>query len=44
VSDGDIHAACVSVAANIDLSEEIGAVDFRAALAALRAAKQADGG
>ncbi|HLH91957.1 MAG TPA: hypothetical protein VKX28_26295, partial [Xanthobacteraceae bacterium] len=44
VSDADIHSACVSVAANIDLSEEVGAAEFRAALAALRAAKQADGG
>jgi hypothetical protein len=34
----------VSVAANIDLSEEVGAAEFGAALAALRAAKQADGG
>jgi hypothetical protein len=44
VSDADIHAACVSVAANIDLSEEVGAAEFRAALAALRAAKQSNGG
>lgn len=44
VPDADIHSACVSVAANIDLSEEVGAAEFRAALAALRAAKQADGG
>jgi hypothetical protein len=44
VSDRDIHSACVSVAANIDLSEEVGAAEFRAALAALRAAKQAKGG
>jgi hypothetical protein len=44
VSDGDIHSACVSVAANIDLSEEVGAAEFRAAVAALRAAKQAKGG
>ncbi len=44
VSDGDIHAACLSVAANINLAEEIGAAEFRAALAALRAAKLADGG
>jgi len=43
VSDGDIHAACLSVAASIDLSEEIGAAEFRAALAALRAAKKAEG-
>jgi len=44
VSDDDIRAACLAVAASIDLSEEIGAAEFRAALAALRAAKQADGG
>lgn len=44
VSDGDIHSACVSVAANIDLSEEVGAAEFRAALAALRAAKNSKGG
>ena len=43
VSDRDIHAACLSVAANIDLSEEIGAAEFRAALAALRAAKKVGG-
>jgi hypothetical protein len=44
VPDADIHSACVSVAANINLSEEVGAAEFRAALAALRAAQQADGG
>jgi hypothetical protein len=44
VSDDNIHTACVSVAANIDLAEEVGAAEFRAALAALRAAKQAKGG
>lgn len=44
VSDADIHANCLSVAAGIDLSEEVGAAEFRAALAALRAAKQAKGG
>jgi hypothetical protein len=44
VSDDVVHAACLSVAANIDLSEEIGAAEFRAALAALQAAKQAKGG
>lgn len=44
VSDDDVHAACLSVAANIDLSEEVGAAEFRAALAALQAAKQAKGG
>lgn len=44
VSDGAIHAACLSVAASIDLAEEIGAAEFRAALAALRAARQANAG
>ncbi len=44
VSNADIHSACVSIAANIDLSEEVGAAEFRAALTALRAVKQADGG
>lgn len=44
MSDDDVHAACLSVAANIDLSEEVGGAEFRAALAALRAAKQAKGG
>jgi hypothetical protein len=44
VADDDIRAACLAVAASIDLSEEIGAAEFRAALVALRAAKQADGG
>lgn len=44
VSDGDIHAACLSVAANTDLAEEIGAAEFRAALAALRAGMRANGG
>lgn len=43
VSDDDVHAACLSVAANIDLAEEIGAAEFRAALAALRAAKKTPG-
>ncbi|ABA05380.1 hypothetical protein Nwi_2125 [Nitrobacter winogradskyi Nb-255] len=37
VADDDIRAACLAVAASIDLSEEIGAAEFRAALAALRA-------
>jgi hypothetical protein len=44
VSDADVHSTCVSVAASIDLSEEVGAAEFRAALAALRAAKQTKGG
>jgi hypothetical protein len=43
VSDDDVHAPCLSVAAIIDLAEEIGAAEFRAALAALRAAKKATG-
>jgi len=44
VSESDIHRACMSVVANIELSEEEGAAEFRAAFAALRAAKQANGG
>lgn len=44
VSDDDVHAACLSVAASINLTEEIGAAEFRAALAALRAAQQTKGG
>ena len=44
VSDDDVHAACLSIAADIDISEEVGAAEFRAALAALQAAKQAKGG
>jgi hypothetical protein len=44
VADDDIRAACLPVAASIDLSEEIGAAEFRAALAALRAVKNSKGG
>jgi hypothetical protein len=44
VSDDDIHAACRSVAASIDLSEETGAAEFRAAIAALRAVENSKGG
>ena len=44
VTDDDIRAACLAVAASIDLSEEIGAAEFRAALAALRALKNSKGG
>jgi len=44
VADDDIRAACLAVAASIDLSEEIGAAEFRAALAALRAVKNSKGG
>ena len=43
VADDNIHTACASVAANIDLSEEVDAAEFRAALAALRAAKKVGG-
>jgi uncharacterized protein YllA (UPF0747 family) len=35
VSDEEIHNACLSVAATIDLSKEIGLAAFRAALTAL---------
>ncbi|MBN9362822.1 MULTISPECIES: hypothetical protein [unclassified Devosia] len=38
VTDADIHAACLAVAASINLSEEIGAAEFSAALIALRRA------
>jgi hypothetical protein len=40
VTDGDVHAACLAVAAQIDLSEERGAAEFRAALAAIREAER----
>lgn len=39
VTDTDIHVACLSVPASIDLAEEVGAAEFRAALAALRQAQ-----
>lgn len=39
VSDADIHAACLSVAEHSDLSEQQGAAEFRAALAAIRKAE-----
>lgn len=41
VSDDDLRTACLFVAANIDLAEEIGGAEFRAALTALRAVKKA---
>ena len=44
VSDRDIRDACLSVAACIDLSEEVGAAEFRASLAAVRAVMKAEGG
>jgi hypothetical protein len=40
VTDADIHAACRAVVESTDLSEERGAAVFRAALAAIREAKQ----
>jgi len=40
ISDGNIHAACLAVVEQSDLSEERGAAEFRAALAAIRHAEQ----
>ena len=40
LTDADIHAACLAVAASTDLSEEQGAAQFRAALAAIREAER----
>jgi hypothetical protein len=40
VTDADIHAACLAVVASTDLSEERGAAQFRAALAAIREAER----
>ena len=40
VSDTDIHDACLAVVECSDLSEEQGAAEFRAALAAIREAEQ----
>jgi hypothetical protein len=40
VGDADIHAACLAVVERSDLSEEQGAAEFRAALAAIRQAEQ----
>lgn len=39
VSDVDIHAACLGIAEHSDLSEQRGAVEFHAALAAIREAE-----
>lgn len=36
VTDADVRAACQAVATAMDLSEEIGSAEFRAAIAALR--------
>lgn len=40
ISDADIRSACLAVVAGIDLSEEGGAAEFRAALAAIREAER----
>ena len=40
ITDDDVHAACLAVAAQTDLSEERGAAEFRAALAAIREAER----
>jgi len=40
ISTADIHAACLAVVERSDLSEERGAAEFRAALAAIRRAEQ----
>jgi hypothetical protein len=40
ITDDDIHAACLAVAAETDLTEERGAAEFRAALAAIREAER----
>jgi hypothetical protein len=40
VNDADIHTACLAVVECSDLSEEQGAAEFRAALAAIREAEQ----
>ncbi|MGH6836549.1 MAG: DUF6878 family protein [Methylocella sp.] len=40
ISGADIHAACLAVVACSDLSEQQGAAEFRASLAAIREAEQ----
>ena len=40
ITDADIHAACLAVAEQNELSEERGAAEFRAALAAIREAER----
>jgi hypothetical protein len=44
ITDADIRAACLDVATHTDLSEERGAAEFRAALAAIRAAERRQAG
>ena len=40
VTDADIHAACCAVVEQTDLSEELGAARFRAALVVIREAER----
>ncbi|CDZ29990.1 hypothetical protein NOJ28_21410 [Neorhizobium galegae] len=40
VTDDDIHAACLTVATTMDVSDVVGNAEFQAALAAIRAAHQ----
>jgi hypothetical protein len=40
ISDGDVRTACIDVVEQSDFSEERGAAEFRAALAAIRHAEQ----
>jgi hypothetical protein len=40
ITNDDVHAACLAVAEQTDLSEERGAAEFRAALAAIREAER----
>lgn len=40
VTDDEVHAACLSIAATMDFSDVIGSAEFQAALAAIRAAHQ----
>jgi hypothetical protein len=44
ITDAEIRAACLDVAAHTDLSKERGAAEFRAALAAIREAERRQGG
>ncbi|CAN7700961.1 hypothetical protein [Neorhizobium sp. LjRoot104] len=40
VTDDDIHAACLTIATTMDVSDVVGNAEFQAALAAIRAAHQ----
>lgn len=44
ITDDDVHAACLAVAATTDLSEERGSALFKAALAAVQSAEQRHAG